>query len=235
MTIFGRKEIVTVSFRLFFMTKCVTRFAVLVTVLATGLPLSAANNAERPVRSESVRRDLPSGEAASADYVLQPQDVLRVFIFQHDDLNKQSEAVSISQEYTISLPLIKTVNLKGKSVRQAEELIRAAYDKDYLVNPQVNVYVAKYAERSVNVIGAVNTAGRVQFPQERGLTIVDAITLAGGPSRLANLKQVKLTRRNSDGETTTEVIDVDSMTKGGTRDALALQKDDNIYVPERIL
>jgi len=203
--------------------------------LAAAFCLQVASAADRSLRPESARRESRSAPAVTPDYVLQPQDVLRVFIFQHDDLNKQSESISISQEYTVSLPLIKTVNLKDRTVRQAEEMIRAAYDKDYLVNPQVTVVVTKYAERSVNVGGAVNTAGRVQFPVERGLTIVDAISLAGGPSRLANLKLVKLTRRNADGDTTTEVIDVDSMWKSGGRDPLPLQKDDNIFVPERIL
>jgi polysaccharide biosynthesis/export protein len=224
-----------------------------VALFSTGLPLIAATASDRPVRqdisrpavrpeasrsSSSPRSELKSvsiGDSTpSSDYVLQPQDVLRVFVFQHDDLNKQTEAVSISKEYTISLPLIRTVNLKGKSVRQAEEMIRAAYDKDYLVNPQVSVMVVKYGERSVNVAGAVNTAGRVIFPKESGLTILDAISLAGGFSRLADLKHVKLTRRNDNGETVAEEVNVDQMIKGG-RETIELQKDDNIFVPERIL
>lgn len=203
--------------------------------LASAFCLQVATAADRSLRSESPRKESRPAPTATPDYVLQPQDVLRVFIFQHDDLNKQSESVSISQEYSISLPLIKSVNLKDRTVRQAEEIIRAAYDKDFLVNPQVTVVVLKYAERSVNVGGAVNSAGRILFPQERGLSIVDAIALAGGPSRIADLKRVKLTRRNSDGETATEVIDVDAMWKGGGREPIALQKDDSIFVPERIL
>lgn len=217
------------------MNASLRRYLFVLLVVSSVLRLTAAPAVERSVSSESQRREMRPIAGSTADYVLQPQDVLRVFIFQHDDLNKQSESVSISQEYTISLPLIKSVNLKDRTVRQAEEIIRAAYDKDYLVNPQVTVVVIKYAERSVNVGGAVNNAGRVLFPEQRGLTIVDAIALAGGPSRLANLKQVKLTRRNANGETVPEVIDVDAMWKGGGRDAVMLQKDDNIYVPERIL
>jgi polysaccharide biosynthesis/export protein len=155
-------------------------------------------------------------------------------VFQEDDINKQGE-VSISQECTIVLPLIKTVSLKGKTVRQAEDLIRDLYNRDYLVNPQVSVIVLKYAERSVNVIGAVNNAGRVQFPQERGLTVVDAISLAGGQSRLADLKRVKLTRKNANGEVIIQEIDVDALMKRGGRDAVRLEKGDVLFVPERIL
>lgn len=175
------------------------------------------------------------GATPSPDYVLQPQDLLRVFVFQHDDLNKQTEAVRVSEEHTISLPLVNTINLRGKTARQAEEIIRAAYDKDFLVNPQVSVIVMKYAERSVSVIGQVSNAGRVLFPPEKGLTILEAIALAGGQTRLADLKKVKLTRKSETGETVSEEIDVDALMKRGGRDAIQLQRDDVIFVPERIL
>ncbi len=193
-----------------------------------------ATAAERiPSRNSSI--DASAEKAKSGDYVLQPQDVLRIFVFQHDDINKQTESVSISKEHTITLPLIRSVNLHGKTVRQAEELIRAAYDKDYLVNPQVSVMVLKYAERSVNVVGQVNNPGRIQFPQERGLSIVDAISLAGGFTRLADLKKVKLTRSGPAGENDVQEINVDVMMKSGGKETVMLEKDDVILVPERIL
>lgn len=179
--------------------------------------------------------DGSSERGTKADYVLQPQDVIKVQVFQEEDINKQADALSISQESTVSLPLIGTISLKGKTVRQAEEYVRGLYDKDYIVNPQVTITVAKYAERTVNVIGSVTNQGRIQFPQERGLSIVDAISLAGGQTRLADLKHVKLTRKNANGDTEVSIVDVDSMVKTGGRDAVMLQPDDSIFVPERIL
>jgi polysaccharide export outer membrane protein len=170
-----------------------------------------------------------------ADYILQPQDVIKVQVFQEEDINKQGDGLSISQESTVSLPLIGTISLKGKTVRQAEEMIRAMYDRDYIVNPQVSVTVVKYAERMVNVIGSVTNQGRIQFPQEKGLTIVEAISLAGGQTRLADLKHVKLTRQNPDGGTDVTIVDVDSMVKTGGHDQVTLQPGDVIFVPERIL
>jgi polysaccharide export outer membrane protein len=186
-------------------------------------------------RAQSGSEERPIGSAADSpnDYVLQPQDLLRVHVFQEEDINKQGE-VSISNDYSITLPLIGTINLRGKTQRQAEELIRQLYDKDYLVNPTVTVQVLKYSDRSVNVTGAVNRAGRVQFPQEKGLTITDAITLADGQSRLADLKRVKLTRRNAAGEPEAREVNVDAIIKGGARD-VSLQVGDTIFVPERIL
>ena len=199
----------------------------------------AAASAELVLAAEAVepaarspRTEVPAA-APDREYLLQPQDILRIFIFQHDDLNKQMEAVRISDTHTISLPLVNTLDLRGRTARQAEEVIRASYDRDYLVNPQVSVIVVKYAERSVNVVGQVNNAGRVLFPQEKGLTIVEAIALAGGQTRLADLKKVRLTRKMADGDTVVEEIDVDALMKRGGRDAIALQRDDVIFIPER--
>lgn len=198
--------------------------------LAICLPLAQAAQKEAPTSGEVKK----SGEVGNADYLLQPQDTLRVQVYQEEDINRQGE-VSISQEFTIFLPLIGTINLKGKTARQAEGMIRDLYDKDYLVNPQVSVTVTKYAERSVNVFGAVNSAGRKLFPPERGLTILDAISLAGGHSRLADLKKVKLTRTTGDGDPVTTTINVDEIMKGGGKDPVQLQPDDVIYVGERLL
>jgi polysaccharide export outer membrane protein len=176
---------------------------------------------------------LVAARAASGDYVIQPQDILRVQVFQEEEINRLGE-VSVSQEHTIVLPLIKTVSVRGKSVRQAEELIRELYNKDYLVNPQVQVIVLKYAERSVSVMGAVNNAGRVLFPGERALNLLEAVANAGGFSRIADLRKVKLTRKGANGETTTQEINADDLTKRGGRD-IPLEKGDVIFVPERIL
>jgi len=180
--------------------------------------------------------DKPSKPAAAADvssdYVIQPSDLLSVQVFQEDDLKRE---VRVSQEYSVTLPLIGKVYLKGKTVHQAEGMIRDLYDKDYLVNPQVNVVVIDYAKRSVNVLGAVGSPGVVLFPQEQGLTLLDAISRAGGFNRLADRKKVKLTRTNADGKAETYIIDVDSLIIGKSSNAWLLLVNDVIYVPESIL
>jgi len=208
------------------------RFLVLALLPAAVSPGPAFGAQPAEPSAPAGRAEAPAA-APDREYLLQPQDLLRIFIFQHEDLNKQMESVRISDDHTIGLPLVNSVNLRGRTARQAEEVIRAAYDRDYLVNPQVSVIVVKYAERSVNVVGQVNNAARVPFPQEKGLTIVEAIALAGGQTRLADLKKVRLTRKMADGETVVEEIDVDALMKRGGRDAIALQRDDVIFIPER--
>lgn len=182
--------------------------------------------------SLSAQQQQRPAPAAALDYVLQPSDLLNVQVFQEENLKRD---VRVSQEYSITLPLIGKVDVKGKTLRQAEELIRQLYDRDYLVNPQVNVVVVEYSKRSVNVIGQVNQPGAVLFPQEQGLTFMDAISRAGGFSRLANRKQVKLTRTNADGKSETYIINADDLIKSGSSNTWQLLANDIIFVPESIL
>lgn len=186
-------------------------------VFALGLTSTRAEQPEKP---------------QSSDYVVQPLDLLKIVVFQEPDLDRE---VRISQEYTINLPLIGSVNLTGKSVRQAEELVVRLYDADYLKNPQITITVLEYTPRTVQVLGAVNQPGTITFTPEKQMSLVEAIGRAGGQSRIADLKKVRLTRQLGGGRTETFTLNVDDIMKGVTSEPWMLQKDDVIFVPERIL
>lgn len=168
----------------------------------------------------------------SEDYVLQPSDGIKVIVFQEPDLERE---VRLTREGTVTLPLIQTIDLKGKTLRQAAELIRQLYDKDFLVNPQITITVGEYAKRTVNVVGAVNKPGAIILTPEKKMRLQDAISEAGGPNRLANLEKVKLTRTLPDGAKQTITVNVDNLFKGVSSEEWLLQNGDDVYVPERIL
>lgn len=170
--------------------------------------------------------------AATADYKLLPSDFLQIRVFQEEDLTRE---ISVSQDYTISLPLIGTVDVRGRSLRQTEELVRQLYDRDYLVNPQITLVVLRYAERAVNVIGSVNAPQAVPFPPERGLTLIEAVARAGGFSRLADKSKVRIIRTDDKGVNTTYTINVDRLIDGRSASSWPLQVDDVIEVPEKFL
>lgn len=193
--------------------------------LVCALTLATAWAQDVPVGGEST---LP---VPKADYTLQPSDLVRVQIFQEDDLTRE---VRISQENRIQLPLIGAIEVKGMNVRELQETIRGLYDRDYLVNPQVNVFVLEYAKRSVNVLGSVNSPGVVLFPQEQGMNLLDAIARVGGFSRLADRKRIKLTRL-IEGKTSTYIINADDVIQGNVKETWDLVQHDVIFVPERIL
>lgn len=180
----------------------------------------------------SVARAL-AADSGQAEYVLQPMDLVKVEVFQEPDMERQ---VRITQDSSITLPLINRVDLKGKTVQQAQDIIRDLYNRDYLVNPQINLTVMEYAKRDVKVLGQVAKAGAVDIPTDRPLKLLDAIALAGGFTRLADRKKVTLTRIDADGKTTTTEINADSILQSkGNADTWVLQQGDVINVPERLL
>jgi polysaccharide export outer membrane protein len=173
------------------------------------------------------------GANPRADYVLQPLDVIKLEVFQEPDMERQ---VRLSQECVVTLPLIQAVSLKGKTLQQAQEIIRALYDRDYLVNPQINLTLVESAKRDVKVLGQVDKAGAVEIPTDKPLKLLDAIALAGGFTRLADRRHVTLTRANADGTSATTEINADAIlqSKEGS-DTWVLREGDVIFVPERIL
>lgn len=187
-----------------------------------------------PLALLSVEAGLPSipKAAGSVDYTLQPLDLLRIVVFQEPDLERQ---VRISQEYSINLPLIGLVDLTGKSVRQAEELVRSRYDAEYLKNPQITITVLEYTPRTVQVLGAVNQSGAVAFTPEQPMNIMEAIAKAGGQARIADIRKVRITRQSADGKSEIFVVNLEELMKGNSTEKWPLQKGDVIFVPERIL
>lgn len=172
-------------------------------------------------------------EAVLRNYVIQPADVLRLNVFQEPDLTQE---VRVPQNGKYHFPLIGVVELTGKTVSEAEDLLRELYDRDYLVNPQINLLILEFSQRRVNVLGAVNAPGTIIFPPDEEMTLLDAISRAGGFNRLANRRAVTITRTDSEGEVTTYRINADELIRGNADSSLwKLQRGDVINVPERII
>ena len=167
-----------------------------------------------------------------ATYKLRPMDLIKIQVFQEAELDRE---LRVSQDHTIVVPLIGVVEVRDLTVRDAEALITELYQRDYLVNPQLNITVTEYSQRNINVLGAVNIPGSILIPPEKNLTLLDAIARSGGFSRLANRNKVSLTRTKADGQTVNIIINADQLVSGDTTNRSTIQDGDIIFVPERIL
>lgn len=170
--------------------------------------------------------------SSAKDYTLEPGDVVGVKVFQEPDLDRE---LRVSQEGDLYFPLIGKLVVVGRTLAEVEQAVREAYDRDFLVNPQVNIVILKYQTRTVNVIGAVNQPQAVEYPPEQRLTILDAISRAGGFNRLADRRRVRLTRTLPDGRVENFVINTDELMSGVAKEPMVLRKDDVVFVPERVL
>jgi polysaccharide export outer membrane protein len=177
----------------------------------------------------------PAGEVTPApndNYVLRSQDVVDVKIHQEEDLNR---VLRIDANGRIFLPLIGNVQAAGRTVAEVEAEVRALYDRDFLVNPQVNLSVIEYARRTVSILGSVNAPGLIEIPPEQNLTLLQAIARAGGFNRLARPTRVILTRMQADGTTVTRTINAQDLLNGTSSEQILLQDGDVVNVPEGIV
>ena len=70
--------------------------------------------------------------------------------------------------------------------------IKAKLKDGYLVNPQVSVSIEARVRRTVTVLGQAQNPGVFELPADRKLTVVEAIGMAGGATRIANTKKITL-------------------------------------------
>jgi protein involved in polysaccharide export with SLBB domain len=125
-------------------------------------------------------------------YHLRPNDMIKITVYQEDDLTTETR---ISKSGDITFPLLGTLRLAGKTPKEAIETIRSALDKDYIINPQVTLTVIEYAKQRITVLGQVQKPGAIEIPDDGKLTLLDAIAMAGGYTRIAAPNRVTLRRR----------------------------------------
>jgi polysaccharide export outer membrane protein len=166
----------------------------------------------------------------SATYRISSLDVVRVSLFLADEVQFTSEG-RVSQDGMLGLPYLGNVKIAGMTVEQLRDYLYEPYNRDYYVNPHIDVVVLSYSERLVTVIGKVNRQGPVPFPTEGSMYLLEAIARAGGWSndRMAATWDVEIIRTNKDGSKYTIKVDARKIT---ARD-YPLEVGDLINVPER--
>ncbi|MFM8684764.1 MAG: polysaccharide biosynthesis/export family protein, partial [Chthoniobacterales bacterium] len=167
---------------------------------------------------------LSSGES---DYVLVVGDVVELNVFREPDLTTQA---TIARDGTVQLPLIREVTLAGLTIRDARELLRANYDKQFLVDPQVFLNVVKYAERKFTIMGQVARPGSYELQGGERIDLLEAIGLAGGFTRIADRGRVIIQRKEG-GEVKAIKANATRMADGKV-DPLEVQPGDVITVKE---
>ena len=165
---------------------------------------------------------------ARPNYLLAPDDVVRVKVFQEDDLDS---TLRLSKDGTITFALIGLVHLAGKSSQDAAEIIRTRLAKDYLVNPQVSVTVLEYAKRRFTVLGQVQRPGSYDVPDRETVTLLQAIGMAGGYTRIANPSKITCKRRIEEKETILK-LNAKSMASGQSSSGFEILPGDVITVGE---
>jgi len=142
-------------------------------------------------------------------FTLGPSDLLYVSVFGEPDYSPPATGVRVAPDGTLSLPLLGSVEVEGKSPEELRTLIEAGLT-GYLREPSVSVAVMDYASRRYFVFGEVKSPG----PQvmDRPVSALEALALGGGFQPAANRSDVVILRRH--GESDVEVIPFNAETPG---------------------
>ena len=192
-----------------------------VSVLALSLLLAACRSG-----GSGARQSTSAGP--DEDTTLGAGDIFDVRVYGEEDL---SSKYRVAQDGTIDFPLIGRLEVSGREPTEVADLLAEQLrERDILRSPQVSVLVEEYNSKRISVMGAVARSGT--FPMRSGMTVVQAISLAGGFTPLASRNSTVITRRVS-GELRRFQVDVDDVTRGEAEDVL-LRAGDIVYVPERL-
>lgn len=133
-----------------------------------------------------------------SEYRISANDTLEIKVYEEPDLTK---IVIVAPDGTISYPFLGNIRAAGLTVRELEKNITTSLEQDYLVNPQVTVSVKDYA--NISILGQVKKPG--SYDMQEGLTLTQAIAMAGGFTDIADSGDVNIIRGSGDGKQTIRV------------------------------
>ncbi len=166
-------------------------------------------------------------DGGRASGVISARDTIEIRVFREDELTTRGQ---LSPTGTVTMPLIGPVRVQGFTTDQAAAAIEKRLRDGYLVKPQVSVSIEARVKRTVTVLGQVRNPGVFQLSADRRMSLVEAIGMAGGMTRIANSRKVTVKRGGGRG---TVLINVRDITRGKAAD-LVLGEGDVITVPESL-
>lgn len=191
-------------------------------------PRSAAGGAQAASEEAAIASALNSIEDKKGGYKINPADLLKITVYRNQDLDRE---IRVNQDGTVSLPLAGSVAVGGLTVVQAEKALSDKY-RDYVVSPQVTIFIKEYGNKRVFVFGQVTKPGSYELPTESKMTVLGAVSMAGGFTPIAAPDRTRVIRKK-DGRSETIVVEVSAVTRRGEKEKdIALEPDDVVYVPQ---
>jgi polysaccharide export outer membrane protein len=164
----------------------------LVILACLGLLLAACSSAPPPAAANQA--------FSQVAYTMGPGDKLRVVVFRHEDL---SGDFTLDGAGKFAMPLIGEVDALGLTSSELEKRIEKKYANGYLVEPQVSIQVENY--RPFYILGEVNKPG--QYEYVNGMTMLNAVALAGGFTYRAAQDSVTVKRGGANAKPVTVSAD----------------------------
>lgn len=161
------------------------------------------------------------------EYRIGPEDIISVLVFNQERYSRAN--ITVPPSGKISYPLIpEGVMVNGKTTEEIQEQIKKRLD-EYIIDPEVSVSIDKAMSYRYSVLGDVAQPG-IRLMGRR-LTVLEALTEAGGVLQTGNKKKVYILRKQSSGILAPITVDVAAIERGRAPDATYLVPGDQIVVP----
>ncbi len=171
----------------------------------------------------------PNLPAPTQSTTVGPGDVFGVSVLGEKEIPSEFR---VQPDGSIDFPYLDRLAVGGLEPQQIEDLIKKGLsDRKILVSPQVTLIVKQYNSKKVSIVGAVQKPGSLSWAE--GMKLVDAISLSGGLTPLADGDHVRITRLVGKNRTVSATVSVDDITDGKLAD-VPLQAGDTIKVEQRI-
>jgi len=175
-------------------------FWILILAAAIAMPAwgqadAAKNQDTAPILA--VHENHPAKKAATEDpnYVIGAQDMLDIDVWKEAELTR---TVQVRPDGKISLPLLNDIQAAGLTPTQLAGQITTSLKK-FVTDPQVTVIVTQINSQRVYIMGEVTRAGA--YPLLPGMTVLQALSSAGGFTQFANLKKIYVLREENGKQT----------------------------------
>lgn len=170
-----------------------------------------------------------AAKTGTLEYRLQPEDALNIRVFEEPDLETK---VRVSGSGEIDFPLLGRVRVAGLSVMEVQDKLEKLLGEDYLVNPQIEVFIMSYHARNVFVTGAVAKPGQYPLALGKSTTVMEAVTMAGGFTKEAAVNGTRIIRIENGKEKTIYVKANEIIKKGDKTKDVEVAPNDVVFVPE---
>ncbi len=188
----------------------------------------AACAAHRPAEASAAAPIQPVADpAALGASALGPGDVFEVRVYGEAEL---SGVYRVGPQGDIVFPLCQKVHVSGLTANEAALSLRACLANGFIRSAQVSVIVKEYNSKKIFVFGEVQKPGT--FVYEDGMTVIQAVTLAGGFSKGAAPNSTSVTRL-VDGQEMKVKVPVQDIALGKAAN-VSLRPGDIVFVPESL-
>jgi polysaccharide export outer membrane protein len=171
----------------------------------------------------------PAGLASAAgaaidSYVIGASDVLTITVWKEPTL---SGSLLVRPDGMVSVPLLGDVQASGMTPLQLADQISTKLKK-YIQDPNVSVVLTQINSKKVYLLGEVAKKGPMEMTP--GMTLLEAISSAGGLTDYANTKKMYILRDDA-GKHEKIPVHYKEALKGNSELNLVLKSGDTIVVP----